>query len=516
MRPKIVRPLCLIALACVVLLAAPSTPARGQASAWSQAIRLSSPNQSSWFPDLAADSTGTVQVVWSFSEVVENQGYDSVMYAALKDGQLLIQPVDVQAQLTPLEISAASRPTLMLDRKGKLHLAFRDEFSTYYSQVPVAQAKLPNAWSRPKPLSPGYFVYVQGDSKGRLHGFVTENVRTDECPICFHIFYTASNDDGDTWSELKDISVLPIGAAKPQIFIDGEDNIHLAWEMGRGGGLGQLTRPVKVAYGVSYDRGSTWTTPITFVPLDSKSEARTPALALDGKGNLVMAFHSLTDDLIYYAVSADKGRNWSSPQRIPGVWGSLAVYNAVLDCQSMAVDSAGNIHLVLVGRAAQDQTVLSVLHVAWDGAWSVPDVIHTQQPGPTGDVPQWPRVAVGEGNHLHVAWYLRRGGLQDLKDAELPNYEIWYSTATVNAPAIAPQPLPTLAPLATARVAPTLVVVPTPAPFLPKNENVPPGPAASLPWLRSELDDYLRLAVSLGPAIALLILVMGFVRLRRR
>jgi BNR repeat-like domain len=517
MCPKIFRQLCFIALSCLALLTAPAPAARGQASAWSQPIRLSSQSTSSWFPDLATDSSGTLHIVWGASEVADNQRFDTVWYAAVKDGQMVIQPVNVQAQPTPIEISAATRPTLMADAKGKLHLAFRDEFSVYYSQVPINLARQPTQWSLPKSLGPGYFVYVKTDSKGRLHGFVTENLRSDDCPICFHIYYTASDDDGENWSELKDISVVINGAAKPQIFIDAEDNIHLAWEMGRGGGLGQLSRPVKIAYAASYDRGATWTTPVTFVPLDAQSEARTPALAMDGRGNLIMAFHSLTDDLIYSIVSTDKGRNWSSPQRIPGLWGSLAVYNAVLDCLSMTVDSAGDIHLVSVGRTAQDQTVLSVLHTKWSGAWSVPDVIHTQQPGPTGDVPQWPRIVVGEGNRLHVAWYLRRGGLQNnITDEEIPNYEIWYSTATTNAPALVAQPVPTLVPLATSRVAPTLVVVPTTAPVLPEANRVPPGAAANLTWMRSELDDYLRLAISLAPALAVLVLVIGILRLRRR
>ncbi|NJM41501.1 MAG: exo-alpha-sialidase, partial [Anaerolineae bacterium] len=399
MRPKIPRHLSLIALCCFILFVANAPIARSQASAWSPSIRLSAQSSSAWFPDLAADSSGTVHVVWGSSEVADNARFDTVWYAALKDGQMVIQPVNIQAQPTPMEISAATRPTIILDNKGKLHTTFRDEFDVFYSQVPIALAKQPTAWSKPESLGPGYFVYVKLDSKGRLHGFVTENLRSDDCPICFHIYYTYSDDDGETWAELRDVSVVINGAAKPQILIDPEDNIHLAWEIGRGGGLGQLSRPVRIAYAVSYDRGTTWTTPITFTPLDSQSEARTPSLAMDGRGNLVMAFHSLTDDLIYYTVSSDKGRNWSSPQRIPGVFGSLAVYNAVLDCTSMTVDSAGDIHLVAVGRTAQDQTVLSVLHSAWggsNGSWSTPDIIHTQQPGPTpmcrsGRAWQWAR-----------------------------------------------------------------------------------------------------------------------------
>ena len=514
---RFIRLFCLIALCSLALLAAPTAPARGQASAWSQAIRLSPQSSSAWFPDLVADSSGTVHMVWGSSEVADNQRYDTVWYTALKDGQIAIQPVNVEAQLTPMNISAATRPTIITDRKGKLHITFRDEFSTFYAQVPIGLAKQPNQWSQPESLGTGYFVYVKTDSKNRLHSFVTENLPSDECTICFHIYYAFSDNDGLTWTERKDISVVNNGAAKPQIFFDSEDNIHLAWEIGHGGGLGHLGRPVKVAYAASYDRGTTWTTPTTFVPTDAKSEARTPSLAMDRKGNLILVFHGLTDDFIYYVISTDKGRNWSSPQRIPGLWGTVAINNAILDCTSMAIDSGGDLHLVLVGRTAPDQTVLSVLHAVWNGSWSAPDIVHTQQPGPTGDIPQWPRIAVGEGNRLHVAWYLRRAGLLAFTtDEEVPNYEIWYSTATVNAPAIPPQPVPTLAPTATPRAVLAPVLVPTHEPTLSDADRISPNIGSNLSNLRSETDDYLRLAISLAPAIALLILVFGFMRLRRR
>ena len=480
-------------------------------------MRVSPQNASDWFPDLTADPSGTVHLVWASSEVVNSQRYDTIWYTALKDGQVIVQPVNIEAQPTAINISAAARPTIIYDPIGKLHLTFRDEGSTYYAQVPTESAKQATQWRFPKSLGGGYFVYVKLDSKGRLHGFITENVPTDDCDICFHIFHIYSDDDGLNWSERKDVSVVPLGAAKPQILFDKDDNILIAWEMGRGGTFGHVRRPNIVAYAASYDRGNSWSTPVTFVPTNAKSEARTPSLALDGKGNLILVFHSQTDDFVYYMISTDKGRNWSSPQRIPNLWGTFAVVDSVLDCTSMAVDSAGVVHLISVGRTTQDQAVLSVVHTTWNGSWGSPEIVHTQQPGPTGDYPQWPRIAIGEGNKVHVAWYLRRGGLQRFNsDEEIPNYEIWYSTASVNAPFIPPQPVPTLAPAATARAASTAIIVPTQAPALSPAQQLPPNPGITLTDLRRETDDYMRLGISLVPAIAVLILVFGILRLRRR
>jgi hypothetical protein len=507
-----------IVLMALVAFATPQRTTFAQTTAWSSPVRLGPESLSAWFPDVTVDSSGMVHVVFAASGAEGgDQYFDMVKYLSLRDGQVVNAVVDVQATVANVSASYAARPRITVGREGNLHMTWRDIGGIYYTRAPLDTAFMPAHWRPNQHMNEGYFSQVLQDKQGRLHLFLTDNVVSAECKNCFHLYYYQSNDDGASWSPQKDISVFSTGAAKPSVVIDANENIHVAWEMGRGGDLGQLSRPTKIAYTASYDNGQNWTTPITFVPGDARTEARNPALAIDGKGNLLLTWMGLTDDYFYYQVSADEGRAWSAPQRISGAYNTLAILNSVLDSQAMDTDSAGNVHLVAVGRTALEQRTLNVLHFQWNGAiWSQPDVIATIDTPTTSDAPQWPRIAVGSGNQLHVVWYLRREALKDTEDP--PPYHIYYSHATANAPAIAAQPVPTLAPTKTPAPLATLVVAPTLAPgrTLSEMQRDKPGAEGLQEGLRTETDQYLRLGLSLLPALALMGAVLLIARARRR
>ena len=510
------------ALTAAVLVSTSLLPARAvqaQASGWSQPLQIAPENISSWFPDVKADSSGLVHVVFAGSgvETASDQYYDMVKYVALRDGQIVNPAVDIMATEATNSGSYAARPRLWVGNNGILNMTWRDIEGVKFTQAPVIEAGRPVAWSESKLISEGYFSQVIEDSGSRLHMLVTENVLTAECMNCFHLFYYQSDDDGDTWTPQKDISVLPTGAAKPDMAIDVNNNLFVTWEMGLGGDLGQLSRPSKIAFSASYDRGETWTTPVIFLPGDAKTEARQPSIIIDGRGNLLMTWMSVTDDGFYYQVSSDAGKNWSSPQRIPAIYNAFSIYDNRLDGQSMAQDSAGAVHLVMVGRTSKDQKTLNVLRLEWNGInWSAPDVVATVDSAPRGDVPQWPRITVGLGNHLHVVWYLRRGALNPELADNPPPYEIYYTTETINTPPIAPQPVATVLPTATPRKAFVPQIAATHAISLTQKERLLPNSEITITRIQSENDGYVRLLLSLTPALAIIIVVIVVTRIRRR
>lgn len=465
----------------------------GQSTGWSSPARISAKGQTSWFPDVAVDPAGTVHIVWS-SGIVD---YDLVMHAAfLKDG----------TEQDPIEIRAmyktggeATRPTLFADKNGILHLTFRDT-RVYYSQVNESQAHSAKYWNTDHIISEGYFSQTAIDSKGRIHYIFTRNVITGACQICFHVFYIWSNDNGNTWSDEIDISRGPLGAAKPQMIIDKNDNLLVVWEAGIGGSYGQLTDtdPTDVMYTSSLDNGATWGTPIQLNPGDMV--AKCIAMGMDGNGKLIVVWGNINDDSIFYQTSSDLGKGWSLPLRLPGVLGEWSEYHSRLDDYTMAVDSAGNVHLVFVGRidkqvsnpvegdakvqigketptptptavVVDGRARLSVIHMVWDGkSWDQPEVLTSY----IGDVPEWPRIAVGLGNELHVVWFVRaendiwKGG---------GDYTVWYSSKLVNAPRFTPAAYPTIIPLKTEEVVQKIIDTPTVTPVmeLPQNFQVSTG-----------------------------------------
>ena len=522
----------------------------GPAIAWSAPEALSPSSQSSWFPDIFADTAGQVDVVWSTGiSTGAGQAYDVVMYTAAQRGVLWSTPQDIVALPSK---GAVTRPAILVDNLGLLHLTYRS-YTVYYSHVPV-QAVGPALFISPRQISTvddAYFSRLAIDQLGRLHIVYTENIQNPNCPGCFHVYYRQSDDKGLTWSAPVDISRVATGAAKPQIIIDQADNLHVVWEAGSGGGLGQLSdqSPTQVMYANSFDRGQSWTSAITLaafptatpaVPPPTTTVAATPqdgaltptpltptptaaplirrfkniALGLDGKGQLVVAWLALPEDRVYYQVSLDQGHSWSAPQPIPGVWGAWTVYQGHTDDYAMTTDNSGAVHLVLVGRTAEQQDSLSVLHVAWDDfAWGLPDAITTM----TGDVPEWPRASVGLGNDLHVVWFVRdQAHIFDSGGAT--QYRVWYSHSLLSAPAATPVVWPTLSPPASQSA-----VAATKGPATPEGNVSPPFTAAATPspatspnLVYNELDYLKVVAKGLVPAVLIICVIVGAVLLIRR
>lgn len=411
-------------------------------STWSNPVMLSEPDRIGWFPDIFADPAGIVHIAWSsFLNTGPQRSYDVVLYNQATDSKQLVGQSDIAAELTQ---GAVTRPALFVDNTGILHLSWRS-YTIFYQNFPALNVNARTASETQELSSPdiGYFSRLAMDSEGILHSIFSQNAFDAGCEGCFHLYHRSSNDQGQTWSEQKDITMIQNGTAKPWIQIDQDDNIHVVFETGRGGDLGQVPAPARVAYVASYDQGSTWTQPVDFVPsLDG--EGRHITIGMDGNGVIVTAWLGIPENKIYFKYSINAGRTWTQPASIPGVLGGWRNYQALLDTFSMATDNAGNIHLVLVGVTEETQENLSVIELVWNGSnWSPPKVIVTLE----NYVPEWPRVAINKGNQVHVTWFVRR--ISDIYTNHTTN-RVWYAYGesdsselnTIDWPTLTPEPPP--------------------------------------------------------------------------
>ncbi len=297
---------------------------QGQSSRWSTPTPLSPLDTYSWFPDIVADPYGNLHVVWASGF----PGFDAVIYTTSPSGINWSTPNDIFANPQVGTNSGATRPSLLVDRNDNLNISFIDPNTVFYSRAQLWNASDALAWLPRAPVSgdqTSYFSKLAIDSKEHLHLVYTENVISTSCSNCYHIYYRNSEDGGITWSAPLDITKGQEGSAKPQILIDKKDNIHVVWESGEGGGLGQLSNPTAVSYAASYDDGKTWKEPITF-PINEDEIAKNITIGLDRKNQLVVAWWLLPADWIMYQVSDDYGRSWSDPIQIPEVWGAGEVY----------------------------------------------------------------------------------------------------------------------------------------------------------------------------------------------
>jgi hypothetical protein len=226
------------------------------------------------------------------------------------------------------------------------------------------------------------------------------------------------------------------GVAKPQIIVGAQNNLHVVFEAGYGGDLGQLSDPSTVMYIASHDGGDTWTTPVRLSAErgdNPKAQARNIAIGQDGEQKLIAVWWAIPEDIVYYQTSLDQGRSWSTPAPISGVVGGWSIYQSRLDDYALATDSAGHVHLVMTGRHTPSESNISLMHLEWDGlSWSSPMDIATYQ----GDIPEWPRIAIGNGNQLHVTWFVRDEA--NLFNSDTSNYKVWYAHAQSAAPYIQP------------------------------------------------------------------------------
>ncbi len=510
----------LACLAALLLIAtAPAALLQAQGPTWSPPHSLGR----YWFPAVAADPQGRAHIAWSSGA----DGFDTVMYAVWSPETGMSMPVDVHAQ-DQFQGSEASRPNLYAAPDGTLHMTYRFT-RLHYAASPADDVLMPQAWSTPADLAEaGYFTAITADSTGVLHLLTTQNVVEETCALCLHLFYQNSHDNGMTWSDVTDLSVISTGTAKPQMVVDAADGIHVVYESGYGGTLGQLSGPTEVRYVRSTDQGERWSAPVVLdLPLepDDRPGSRNITIEIDKNGRLLVVFLDANRDAIYYRLSEDEGASWGSGQRIPSLFSALAVYPSTLDSYSMARDSLGNVHLVLSGRQSEEESNLHLLHLVWDGSgWSPPAAIASY----TEDAPEWPRIAVANGNRLFVVWFVRDA--EGLFRSDSGDYAVYFSTRLLDAPLATPTPFsvqrqapvvstPTPpAEVAAAVAAATMTAAATPPPALasptplPAELLRPPTRLASLQNIRSENDEMLLLVAATLPAA---VLIMIFLLVRR-
>lgn len=426
---------------------APSGLAQEQESdsIWSEPIQLSEVGQSSWFPDMIVDRSGRVHIAYATGLLLQTGGFDQVMYTASDDGVTWTEPNDIAAlAMGPNRESEVARPSLFLDESDVLNMTYRGlgTFSVFFTRVPISAAGMARSWSpRQEVGNIAYFSRVAVDRRGNIHVIYTSNITSKQCPICYHIFYRQSTDGGATWSEAIDISRVNSGSAKPQLLIDPEDRIHVAWESARGGTLGRVDSPAQLLYTSSTDGGVTWREPALIQMPESEGSLRV-GLTIDARGRLMIVSTAVPENQAFYSLSSDHGQTWSLPAEVAGLKGSSV---SVLDNLSVAVDGAGRVHLVCNCSLEAREGEYNLTHVVWDGTeWSEPDIIRPYK----GDLPEWPVIAVGLGNTLHVTWFVRNEAA--VFDSDRGQYTIWYAQTTIDAPSVTPIPRPTLPPTATA------------------------------------------------------------------
>jgi hypothetical protein len=301
-----------------------------------------------------------------------------------------------------------------------------------------------------------------------------------------------------------------VGSGHVQLKADAAGGLHVAWIEGRDQHSGEGD-PEAVGYVHSQDGGATWSQPMRFwEPAEDNAQV---ALGLGEDGDVLLVWRSGSRSRseerrsvpqLHYAWSTDSGESWAEPQPVPGFYARS--WATPWDAYDMATDALGRIHLVAVGGREEPgrATPVALYHLVWDGErWSSPElIVQYSQP----ESPEYIRVAMGQGRHLHAVWFVRPEGAFSTE-----NLQVWYSGRELDMPEVTPVPTWTPTPAPPPTLPPSSPTSPPPTPTLvPISSSAPP-----IEELYTESDELARLGVALLP-VAMISVAVGMARWRRR
>lgn len=461
--------------ACITL--APDTiSAQSPDTSWSQPRLLYQSTFRVSDPIIVSDIYDTVHIFWAENpqKGQENETVPVIYHTSLENG----------AWSTPQDIlispggGTVGAPEVAADPFGKLHLIWQGPGSTlFYSNADARLATDSRAWSPSKSIGLSLIhAGITTDANGHIY------VVYPDASGNKGVYFTFSTDTGNTWSSPTNISAPVLdksGIDYTQIAVDALGTIHVVWTEFK---YPDAWPPLGIFYARSTDGGAHWSSPTKLA--GASNVQATIRVSEDN------AVHIIWNGAVeiggrYYTRSQDDGNTWSDATTIvPLRQGGTSGYS------DFRFDSANGIHVVSPIRG------IDYLRRE-NGAWSPIQKISGDLEAPlTGSIEQ-PRIAVSQGNLLHVVF-------------EVDFQIIYYTGRTTGAPIVISQP-----PQAIPAVPYPAVATPSPIPTSPAI-NTPALTTLSAGQISSAADisenPWLSVMVGVIPA-GLLIAVLAILRI---
>jgi hypothetical protein len=411
------------------LLVGPSSSSFGQTGtahaqqegeAWSTPVNLSNSLYPSMFPDVAVDRAGNVYVVWSQYFRPDDGGWGDAISFAMRDGNVWSKANDIY---TAPPFNTAHLPAIAVDSRGLIHLIWLQGYQLLYGHA-WSQREPWNtlSWSEPQGLSQGdaYWNDIVVDGRDRIH--VVWAKREDNAEV--GLAYARSVDGGETWSEPMEIVQQESGQV--MLASDGKDGLYVIWVHVRGKEVDAW--PVYFSY--SQDAGQTWSEPLDLAE-SPPDNYEWPNVAVDGQGTVHLVFYRSFIGSFCHRIFTPQNGTWSDLQVVKT--GLVMEYGH----PGLAIDSDGRPHMV-VPTSGMD---CGVFHTSWDGqAWSPMARVSTNT---VGQASHMGRLAIGQGNQLHVVWFdFLEGSAGGLWEPPRGRVDVFYSTYRSDAHPTPPVPLP--------------------------------------------------------------------------
>ena len=376
--------------------------------AWSEDTRLTEDDDIDSLRPAVAISGNSVYVVWSD----HRDGNDEIYFKKSSDGGITWGP-DVRLTNTS---KASDCPDITVSPNGHIHVVWRESHGTGPQGQPhqihyMRSEDGGNTWMDVKQLTayPASYAYtycipaICSDSQ-RLYLVWHDNREGG----WHNPYYKISTDDGATWSADTRLSNERISSHLPSVASDGAGGVHVVFSSNNG-----ATTNSRIYYKRSLDWGSTWDTDVRLCTGDGSSIS--PSVAVDGNNVHVIWMSDKTGCYeLYYRKSSDRGTTWGPEVQLTETDGNSSCtsgYN-----KAIAV-SGEKVRVVWMDQRDGNWEIYYKESTDGGATWS-DDVRLTDDPA----ISYCPDIAATT-DEIHVVW-------QDERDG---NYEIYYKRLTVAA-----------------------------------------------------------------------------------
>jgi len=367
----------------------------------------------SYYPSLATDTAGNVHIAWQdYTDYAgSGTGWD-IFYKRWDAASSSWTTTEV---VSTESTSRAENPSLGTDSSGNVHIAWQDE--TDYDGAgtdPDIFYKYWNAttssWTTTEVVSTestedSYYPSLAIDASDNVHIAWQDGTDYTGSGTDRDIFYKHWNATTSLWTTTEVVSTESTeDSSNPSLAIDSAGNIHVAWHdrtdyAGAGGDM-------DIFYKRWDASTSSWTT-TEVVSTESTGYSFHPSLAIDGAGNMHIAWHDETnyassgmDDDIFYKYWVSSTSSWTTTEVVSTESTGSSYY------PSLAIDSAGNIHVAWHDRTdyAGAGGDMDIFYKRWDAStfsWTTTEVVSTESTGTSN----FPSLAVDSIGNVHIAWY---------------------------------------------------------------------------------------------------------------
>ncbi|MBN2154381.1 MAG: fibronectin type III domain-containing protein, partial [Candidatus Lokiarchaeota archaeon] len=267
-----------------------------------------------------------------------------------------------------------------------------------------------NAWTATEVVSTESTAYsgepsLAVDGSGNVHVAWRDLTDYDSSGSDNDIFYKRWNATTNAWTATEVVSPgSPDWSGHPSLVVDGSGNVHITWydqtDFG-GSGADQdiFYRHWDVALG-------SWTA-IELVSNDSTAPAQFPSIAVDGSGNVHVAWDDPTN---YDASGNDEDIFYKRWNATTGAWTATEVVStestAFSGYSSIVVDKDGCVHVAWADytdclSSGEDMDIFCKHWNATTGAWTATEVVSTESTALSCS----PSLVMDDSGNLHVVWH---------------------------------------------------------------------------------------------------------------